>query len=151
MKERGDEDKKKKRKDDKRRNREIALDGGSLHVARGHQSNEEATEVHAAVTQQLQNTPGAVAHFTSDAMEERLSLLQKDDKDPNLSTLNDKQKHAYEKRKRRGGNHATQARLQALETRRMEAAVHAAQAAALLQTAQTGLIEVENDMEKTLA
>ena len=128
----------------------VALDGGTLNVARGKTAKELKAESKKAA-EQLRKTPGAAKHFVDEDMKERLGRLKEDDKAPNLDRLNEKQKRAYEKRRNRRADLATQARLKVLETRRMQAAVQAAQAAELLETAETGMIEVEHEMERTTA
>ncbi|KAL7556629.1 hypothetical protein ACA910_014161 [Epithemia clementina (nom. ined.)] len=82
------------------------------------------------------------------AAEERRKILQADDQKPKLSTLSEKQRLALERRKGRR-DRALQSRLEKHETRRLEAAVAAAQAKEILETTQPGMIETENDMEKS--
>ena len=133
----------------KYRQHTAASDGGTWKVARG-KSVDEVQKEKEKLTEQLKATPGAVEHYVSKDMSERLAHLQEDDKAPHLDNLNDKQKRAFEKRRKRMDK-ATQARLERLDTKRMQAAVQAAQASELLETAQAGLVEAEHEMERTTA
>ena len=82
------------------------------------------------------------------AAQDRRQILQADDQKPNLSSLSEKQKLALQRRKSRR-NKILETRLEKHETRRLEAAVAAAQAQEILETTQAGTIETENDMERT--
>jgi hypothetical protein len=93
-----------------------------------------------------------------DVAKDRLRLLKKDDANPKLDGLNDKQKHALEKRqaKKNSGigrngkkDKVLTAKLDHYETKRLQAAVAAADAESILQTTAAGCIETEHDMERT--
>lgn len=77
--------------------------------------------------------------------QERREILRKDDENPNLEKLNEKQKLALQKR----GRKRVSTELMRHETKRLQAAVAAVEAAEILQTDQAGLLEAENEMERT--
>eukprot|EP00977_Amphora_coffeiformis_P027223 scaffold34596_cov222-Amphora_coffeaeformis.AAC.8 len=127
----------------------IALDGGTLNVARG-KSADEVKQERKALAKQVRETPGAAARYDDEDVEVRLSNLKADDKDPNMSGLSDKQKRSFEQRRKRTDK-TTVARLARIDARRMQSALQAAQAAEVLETAESGLVEAEHDMERTTA
>ena len=78
----------------------------------------------------------------------RLAILRKDDQNPNLSNLNEKQKHHISRRRK---NKATVAKLNLHEYKRAEAVEAASHAKEILQSDPVGLLEAEHDMERTTA
>jgi len=106
---------------------------GTIDVSRG-LTFAQAEKKHEELQQQLKEQPSA-----------RLVALQKDDANPNLSKLSTKQKKALQRRKRL--SHTVLLH----ETKRLQALKDAKQAMEILQTDQPGLIEAENDMERTSA
>jgi len=78
----------------------------------------------------------------------RREILRKDDRDPrSMEKLNPHQQRALYKRKRLG-DRAVKADIDRKEAQRLEAAIAAADAE-LLNTEQSGFIEVESEMERT--
>jgi|UPI000581A214 U3 small nucleolar RNA-associated protein 7 len=125
---------------------------GSLQVARG-LSSKEAKEKRHDLQQRAQKQQETVEKFlNAGKTKERRAHLALDDRNPNLEALNDKQKLALQRRRKRGptnNNKVLRHQLERHETKRLEAAVKAAEAADILQTDQAGLLEPENDMERT--
>ena len=80
----------------------------------------------------------------------RLEQLRKDDANPDLSRLSDYQRRSLQQRmKKRGKDKILKARLQIHKTKRFEAAVAAADAQVVLHTEMPGMVQAENDMERT--
>lgn len=80
--------------------------------------------------------------------EQRRSLLQQDDANMKLDNMNDDQKRALTKR-RFTSNKVVEHGLERREVQRLEAAVAASDAQLILHTETPGLVEPENDMERT--
>lgn len=79
----------------------------------------------------------------------RQKSYRQDDANPrSMDKLNEHQKRSLMKRKR-FGDRAVKADINRKETRRLEAAIAAADAELVLHTEESGFIEVENEMEKT--
>jgi U3 small nucleolar RNA-associated protein 7 len=78
--------------------------------------------------------------------EARMKILKQDDAEPTTNFLSDHQQRALHKRKR---DKIVQANLERQETKRLDAAVAAADAQLVLHTEMAGLIEPEHDMERT--
>lgn len=79
----------------------------------------------------------------------RREILRKDDKDArNLEKLTPHQQRALHKRKRMG-DRSVKADINRKEAKRLEAAVAAADAELVLHTESAGLLQVENEMERT--
>jgi U3 small nucleolar RNA-associated protein 7 len=79
----------------------------------------------------------------------RRNALHKDDCDPrNLDKLNHHQQRALQKRKRLS-DRGLKADISRKETKRLEAAIAAADAELVLHTESSGFIEVETEMERT--
>lgn len=115
---------------------------GTAHVARGvsiEKAKESLEELNSRADDKV------LQFYQSDLDRQRLDLLRKDDDDPNLSNLSDKQKRQLSKR----SNGKANAVLVRHEAKRLKAAFIAADAADILQTDQPGLLEAENDMERT--
>jgi U3 small nucleolar RNA-associated protein 7 len=130
----------------------VATDGGTLNIARGPTAAQVQTE-QKVLQEQLAKYPAAAQHLTNEAGDERIKHLQKDDATPNpkyLESLNDKQRRSLEHRRKRP-HKATAASLERLETKRLQAALQAAQATEILETTDAGLVEAETDMERTTA
>lgn len=81
--------------------------------------------------------------------DQRMKQSKKDDADPlSLQKLNVHQQRALLKRKQLGDRHLRSS-IERKETKRLEAAIAAADAEIILHTEQSGFIEVENEMERT--
>ena len=122
-------------------------------VARGiHVPSEQTHEKLQDLREQVAASPSlqrfALGSSQVSASKERKAILNEDDQNPNLASLSEKQKLALERRKGRR-NRSLQSRLEKHETRRLEAAVASAQAQQILETTKPGMIETENDMERT--
>ena len=79
----------------------------------------------------------------------RRQYLREDDKDPqNMDKLNPFQKRSLLKRKRKG-DRILQAKMNQMETKRLEAALAGMDAEMILNTEEAGLLETENEMERT--
>lgn len=89
-------------------------------------------------------------HGTSNFYSERrMQRLKEDEEDPtSMDKLNPAQKRALLKRKRLNDNR-TRSKLTRLESKRLEAAMDAADAEMLLHTEEGGFLEAENEMERT--
>lgn len=120
---------------------------GTLSVARGNYGDNDMKERRRLIKLSKKD---AVQVFLQDhATEERLHLLRKDDRDPNIKKLSQRQRHALQKRRQLRQNKHQQSQQ---HHKRLQAAVSAAQAQELLQGAnQVGSLEAENDMERTTA
>ena len=80
----------------------------------------------------------------------RLEQLKQDDANPDLSRLSDYQRRSLQQRmQKRGKDKILKARLQIHKTKRYEAAVAAADAQVVLHTEMPGMVQAENDMERT--
>jgi len=84
----------------------------------------------------------------SDAHRVRLEALRGDDRRMNTDNLSPVARQALDRRQRRP-DRIVRARMEVHETRRVEAALAAADAEAVLHTEQSGLIETEHEMERT--
>ena len=79
----------------------------------------------------------------------RRDVLRKDDRDStNIDKLNPHQQRALYKRKRLA-DRSVKADIQRKETKRLDAAIAAADAEVVLHTESLGFVEVENEMERT--
>jgi U3 small nucleolar RNA-associated protein 7 len=79
----------------------------------------------------------------------RREVLRKDDRDPrSMDNLNPHQQRALHKRKRMK-DRGVKADVNRKETKRLEAAIAAADAEIVLHTESSGFVEVETEMEKT--
>lgn len=86
----------------------------------------------------------------ADAGHKRLKALRKDDKQMNMDDLTPVARQNLQRRRdRRKPDKIMTAKMEIHETKRMEAAIAAADAEAILNTEQSGLIETEHEMEKT--
>ncbi|KAL7530809.1 hypothetical protein ACHAXR_003685, partial [Thalassiosira sp. AJA248-18] len=85
-------------------------------------------------------------HYTSQS---RLKNLKQDDRNNNTSHLSAYQVKSLQKRKIKP-NMAVQRQMHRRETKRLQNAMEAADAEEILHTHVAGLVEVENDMEKTV-
>ncbi len=82
----------------------------------------------------------------------RRKLLHEDDTNPNYSKLSDRQVRHLQHRKSQGrGDKVLQAKLERLETKRFDAATEAASAQVILHTETPGIVQAENEMERTTA
>lgn len=86
---------------------------------------------------------------TADMSKQRIQNLREDDKHQVTSSMSSVQRYTLDKRKRRS-NPALQRQMDRRETKRLQNAIAAADAEEILHTHTTGLIEVENDMERTI-
>jgi U3 small nucleolar RNA-associated protein 7 len=129
---------------------------GTLEVARGGMTEKDARKIR---HEKLQSRPKADQERIAAYLEgphgyesrKRLEAIREDDKDMKLDKLNDYQKRALQKRKRRGNDRVLRAKMNRHETKRLEAAVAAADAQVVLHTEAAGLVEAEHDMERTTA
>lgn len=81
--------------------------------------------------------------------DQRMKQSKRDDADPrSMEKLNAHQQRALLKRKRLSDRHLKSS-IERKETKRLEAAIAAADAEIILHTEQSGFIEVENEMERT--
>jgi U3 small nucleolar RNA-associated protein 7 len=87
--------------------------------------------------------------YRTDLSKQRLKNLREDDKHQDTSNMSDIQRHTLDKRKRRT-NPALQRQMSRRETKRLQNAIMAADAEEILHTHTSGLVEVENDMERTI-
>jgi len=79
----------------------------------------------------------------------RRQYLKEDDQDPkNMDNLNPSQKRALVSRKKRP-DRILQAKMNQMETKRLQAAMAGLDAELILNTEQGGLMEAENEMERT--
>ncbi len=132
----------------KSREKEFDPDG-SMKISRG-LSNKEASIQHKQLLaksqekneEAIQRQLWGVAKETA---QERREVLRKDDENPNLAKLNEKQKLALQNR----GRKRVATALVRHETKRLQAAVAAVDAAEILQTERAGLLQAENEMERT--
>lgn len=108
-----------------------------------------ALRAQVAASPRLQQFVHGTAATTEHAVK-RQEILKRDDVKPNFSGLSDKQRYSLQKRKQHR-NKALQARLHTKETKQLQAAVAAADAQEILGTSQAGMIQPENDMERTTA
>jgi U3 small nucleolar RNA-associated protein 7 len=139
--------------EDQQKRQEIEYDpDGTLGIARG-MSDKQARRKREALLEKSSSEQVQIHLWGTQAekSQERLQALQKDDENPNVDRLNPKQQFAVQKRRKRGSDKVMTAKLERHETKRLQAAVAAADAADILQTDQPGLIEAENDMERTTA
>mmetsp|Transcript_17037 Transcript_17037/g.36007 ORF Transcript_17037/g.36007 Transcript_17037/m.36007 type:complete len:607 (+) Transcript_17037:229-2049(+) len=94
-----------------------------------------------------------LSHFhgseRNDLSKARLQNLKRDDKNGDTSNLSDYQIKSLQKRKLKP-NMALQRQMHRRETKRLQNAMAAADAEEILHTHTAGLVEVENDMEKTI-
>lgn len=124
---------------------------GSLSVARGGLTREDIAKRTEAALGNKSNADLAQinTHFEGphahDA-EERRKHLEKDDATMNNTTLSGPQKRSLEKRKLQN---KTNIKLEGRQVQRLEAAVAAADAQLVLNTETPGLVQADNDMERT--
>ena len=85
----------------------------------------------------------------ADSGEKRLKALREDDKQMKLDGLTPVARQNLERRRRGKPDKIMKAKMEIQETKRMEAALANADAEVILNTEQSGLIEVEHEMEKT--
>jgi U3 small nucleolar RNA-associated protein 7 len=139
--------------DEKQKRRDVEYDpDGTLGIARG-MSDKQARKKREALLEKS-TSEEVQKHLwgtQAEKAQERRQALQKDDENPNYEKLTPKQKFSIEQRKKRGTDKSMNAKLERHETKRLQAAVAAADAADILQTDQPGMIEAENDMERTTA
>jgi U3 small nucleolar RNA-associated protein 7 len=84
----------------------------------------------------------------TDSHKRRLAQLKEDDANPDISRLSGYQRRALEKRSFRKDK-VVSAKLQIHKSKRLEAAVAAADAQVVLHTETPGMVESEHDMERT--
>jgi U3 small nucleolar RNA-associated protein 7 len=125
---------------------------GTLQVARGMSDKEARKRRHEQMQGRSNQDQERIASFlTNDQAQKRLEHLKEDDKAMNTSTLTEYQKRALGKRKKRVTDKVLRAKLERHETKRLEAAVAAADAQVVLHTETAGLVEPEHEMERTTA
>jgi len=123
---------------------------GTLGIARG-MSDKQARKRREQLFEKAGSSEQVQKHLWGaqpEAAQERRKALHQDDLNPNDELLTPKQQFAIKKRRRKSDKALT-SRLDRHETKRLEAAVAAADAADILQTDQPGIIEAEHDMERT--
>lgn len=128
---------------------------GTLQVARGMSDKEarkrRAEQLHGRNKQDRERIAAHLHGPNAYLGKKRRQLLSEDDKDMKYDQMSDAQIRALDKRKRRGTDRVTRAKLERHDTKRLEAAVAAADAQVILHTETAGLVEVEHDMERTTA
>lgn len=133
--------------------------GGTDRIARGSSGSESIArrkeltskkiakvtdEERERISNYFNNGPSAGYHN-----KRRREALRKDDLDPrSTDKLNPHQQRALQKRKRLS-DRAVKADIDRQETKRLEAAIEAADAELVLHTESSGFLEVENEMERT--
>jgi U3 small nucleolar RNA-associated protein 7 len=125
---------------------------GSLRIARG-LTQQESKELGVQILLgRSDNDKQRIQHFLegphSHHAKERSKLLKHDDANMKMDSLREPQKRALQKRRQRP-NKAVEAHLDRRDYLRLEAAVAAADAQLVLQTDAPGIVEAENDMERT--
>ena len=133
--------------------------GGSMNVARG-RSDKQAREKRqtlkrdrlSTMTPRERERMEAYLHGSTnaDSGKKRLKALREDDQRMQMDGLTPVARQNLERRRGRGKpDKIMKARMEIQETKRMEAALANADAEAILNTEQSGLIETEHEMEKT--
>ena len=128
---------------------------GTLQIARGMSDKEARKRRHEELQgRSKEDREKIAAHLEGPhgyEGQKRRQTLREDDKDMKYDNMTEPQKRALNKRKKRGTDRVLRAKLERLETKRFEAAVAAADAQVVLDTETPGLVEAENDMERTTA
>lgn len=128
---------------------------GTLQVARGMSDKEARQRRHEHVSKKKTKQDRArIQSYLGGPNEhyqkQRRQALREDDANMDTSNLTPSQLRALRKRQFRADK-TTRAKLDRHDTKRMEAAVAAADAQVILHTETAGLVEAENDMERTTA
>jgi U3 small nucleolar RNA-associated protein 7 len=144
-----------KKLSDKRRHRneENAEPDGSLSIARG-MTRTDASKLKAETMEgRSEEDKARIGTYLegphSHAQKQRMSLLKEDDANMKMDNLNDAQKRALTNRRTGKSNRVVQHSLERRDVQRLEAAVAAADAQIILHTETPGLVEADNDMERT--
>jgi len=133
--------------------------GGSMNVARG-QSDKQAREKRkklkrdrlSGMSPRERERMEAYLHGSTnaDSGKRRLKALREDDERMQMDGLTPVARQNLERRRRRNKpDKIMKARMEIQETKRMEAALANADAEAILNTEQSGLLETEHEMERT--
>lgn len=134
--------------------------GGTLDVARGPSGTDSRDKLRSLKRDKISKmSPDEKDRMRSylygandHANKKRREALRHDDRNESTSNLTPAQKRALDRR-RRGGkpNKILRAKMDRAEARRMENAIAAGDAELILNTEVSGLVEAENDMERTTA
>lgn len=123
---------------------------GSHQIARGLTHKESKSKIKALKKEAKKraNIHQFLEGPNGDLTKERRKALALDDVSPKVDNLSSRQQLAMQKRKSRPNKMINQ-KLLRHETKHLEAAINASDAAEILQNDQVGLLEAENDMERT--
>jgi len=138
------------------RNNDIEYDPNGTHmVARGMSDKEARKRRHEQLLERpkedrerIQKYLNGPSAYTNN---KRRQALKEDDRDMKFDKLTPAQERALRKRRGRPQDKTVRAKLERHETKRLEAAVAAADAQMVLHTETPGLVEAETDMERTTA
>lgn len=127
---------------------------GSLGVAVGVMSAKDAVSTREALLEGKSSQDRALIEKYLEGpnayqQKQRQKMLRNDDAQMNTDKLNGYQKRALQKRRKASNRKSVVASLEVRETKRVQAAAAAADAQTVLHTETPGLLEAENDMERT--